>query len=227
MGNPADRYAPANFFVRCLIVLFVSAVENVHINMDKIKHIYNTFARVFDTMDCFSVARKNREAAIKTIKKVMKLSQKTVLDIGCGTGTWGSMFAQAGAVVSGIDFSENMIDIARRKYPTRHFEVLAANQLCTFPDKSFDIVTSSFVLHDILQPERSQVLREMSRVMKEWVFIFDYGAQKIPFMPTVFEFVEGNLYKSFVAEIDDDLQNIYQLSQKHSLLGGGAVYCCR
>src|ERR1700709_332181 len=54
---------------------------------------------------------------------------KKVLDIGCGPGVFTARHAQAGADVVGIDFSEQMISIAKDQFPTIDFQFADAERL--------------------------------------------------------------------------------------------------
>ncbi|HSE36657.1 MAG TPA: methyltransferase domain-containing protein, partial [Blastocatellia bacterium] len=46
-----------------------------------------------------------------------------VVDLGCGSGLWARELVKAGYDVLGIDISEAMIDIARRRVPQGKFQV--------------------------------------------------------------------------------------------------------
>ena len=52
----------------------------------------------------------------KEILKELKWKSKNVLDVGCGTGFFAYNAAKKGANVLGIDFSEQAIKIAKKKY---------------------------------------------------------------------------------------------------------------
>ncbi len=50
-----------------------------------------------------------------TVDRLMPLEGKSVLDVGCGSGRYGLVFAARGAArVVGVDFAPAMIDLARR-----------------------------------------------------------------------------------------------------------------
>ncbi|HJZ49762.1 MAG TPA: methyltransferase domain-containing protein [Roseiflexaceae bacterium] len=95
-----------------------------------------------------------------------------VLEVGCGTGTLALIAKQrVGATgrVSGIDPSVQMIARARRK-AARHsltidFEVGVIEQLA-FPDQSFDVVLSSFMMHQLPDDLKRQGLAEIARVLR-------------------------------------------------------------
>lgn len=51
------------------------------------------------------------------------VSEGLVVDLGCGSGVWARELTQAGYQVLGIDISESMIRIARRRAPRAEFRV--------------------------------------------------------------------------------------------------------
>ncbi|MBR5337565.1 MAG: class I SAM-dependent methyltransferase [Lachnospiraceae bacterium] len=67
------------------------------------------------------------------------LPGKTALDIGCGTGVLCRILKEMGFKVTGIDLSEDMIDIARNAGSGIDFEV--ADMVTYRPEGSVDLVT--------------------------------------------------------------------------------------
>jgi SAM-dependent methyltransferase len=68
---------------------------------------------------------------------------RTILDIGAGTGSFSIPLAQRGYHVTHVDFSENMIEVARGKaggMSNLEFVVANAADLSRFADRSFDLV---------------------------------------------------------------------------------------
>ena len=92
---------------------------------------------------------------------------KKVLEIGCGNGADGVLFAQAGADYTGVDLTEAAIEATRK-----HFQAVAAPgrfqienaESLSFPNESFDFVYSYGVLHHTANP--SQAFGEVLRVLK-------------------------------------------------------------
>jgi len=64
-----------------------------------------------------------------------------LLDIACGSGFAASVAARRGALVSGIDASEQLIAIAAARTPSGDFQAGDMFAL-PFPDDSFEVVTS-------------------------------------------------------------------------------------
>ena len=95
-----------------------------------------------------------------------------VLDIGCGTGRLAiearERVGETGHV-SGIDPSWQMIARARHKGKRTglsiHFQVGVIEQLA-FPDQSFDVVLSTFMMHHLPDDLKRRGLAEIVRVLK-------------------------------------------------------------
>ncbi|SDW12978.1 Trans-aconitate methyltransferase [Marininema mesophilum] len=82
-------------------------------------------------------------------KGVLKLLQpqkgEKILDLGCGTGDLTKEISKTGAVVTGSDFSEEMIEKARVKYPEIPFIVENGETFRT--NEKVDAVFSNAALH--------------------------------------------------------------------------------
>lgn len=94
-----------------------------------------------------------------------------ILDLGCGMGDFTAKIAAAGAIPTGIDFSEVMIKRAKQKYSELEFQVEDASQYRT--DIPFDAVFSHATIHwikDAPAVVRSiwMALREGGRLVAEF-----------------------------------------------------------
>lgn len=94
-----------------------------------------------------------------------RLDGERVLDLGCGYGCYTDYFAQIGADAVGVDGSEKMIAMARKRYPGLRFTVADIEKPLPFEDEHFDIVFSNQVLMDIENIDF--VFSECKRVLKE------------------------------------------------------------
>lgn len=92
---------------------------------------------------------------------------KKVLEIGCGNGTDGVMFALAGADYTGVDLTPAAVEATRIHFECLGlrgiFQVENAEKL-TFADESFDFIYSHGVLHHT--PNPSVTFAEVFRVLK-------------------------------------------------------------
>jgi SAM-dependent methyltransferase len=90
-----------------------------------------------------------------------------VLEVGCGLGTDGAQFANAGADYTGIDLTQAAVDLAQLRFELFDlpgtFRVADAESL-DFPNDSFDLVYSHGVLHHT--PDTAGAIREIHRVLR-------------------------------------------------------------
>jgi len=91
----------------------------------------------------------------------------SVLDIGCGEGyVLDELAARGIANVEGVD----IVDIRRNKdYPFRLYD----GETLPFPDRSFDLVVLSFVLHHVPNERKLALLEEALRVSRAKVVVIE------------------------------------------------------
>ena len=121
-------------------------------NFDTIAHSYDRMNR----MMTFGLDRRWRKCAVRGL-------QGNVLDVACGTGDMVVSLAKQGCTVTGVDISEEMLEMARLKAKGERLMVADAEQL-PFADGEFDAVTCAFGVRNFVHLE--QGLREMLRVLK-------------------------------------------------------------
>lgn len=81
---------------------------------------------------------------------VPDLSGKRVLTLGCGSGEeLDLLYAKGASQIVGIDISEELINLAKARYPQASFYVMGFEDLENFPEDSFDFVYSSLAMHYI------------------------------------------------------------------------------
>src|SRR5438552_8587093 len=87
----------------------------------------------------------------------------SILDVGCGPGYVSAAAAERGAIPIGLDFSEEMIAIAKKKFPRIESRQGDAQNL-PFPDANFDRVLANLPLPHLANPARA--CAEAARVLK-------------------------------------------------------------
>lgn len=91
------------------------------------------------------------------------LRGKRLLDIGCGSGMFAAEAALQGAMVSGLDASAPLLDIARARLPSGDF-VQADMGTIPFLDHGFDVVTGFNAFQFATSP--AAALAEARRVLR-------------------------------------------------------------
>ncbi len=176
----------------------------------------------------------------ETLRKIaLEMSEvkpgETVLDVCTGTGKAATWFFKAGAKVTGIDISQDMISIARAKHPEITFRVMNASRL-EFPDKSYDVVNVQMGLHDMPVAVIRKVLVEMARVAQRTVIIAEPQAPKNSFLRVIFrcllfsEFFEASDWKGYTnLDLKKEIQDSGMYIEKEKSLTGGLlrIYMCR
>ncbi len=85
-----------------------------------------------------------------------------ILDLGCGTGLASAPLIERGYHVTGVDPSEPMLAIAKRKLPSATWQVGNAESL-PFKDGSFDAVISGQAFHRM---DAEAAIAEVRRVLR-------------------------------------------------------------
>lgn len=133
--------------------------------LNKTTQDYNLIAKHF------SGAREKPWQEFSFLFNDYLLSGEKVLDIGCGNGRFFELCKDK-VFYFGIDNSEELIKIAKSRYPEANFQVADALNL-PFSDNYFDKVYNIAVLQHIPSREfREQFLKEIKRVLKSEGLLF-------------------------------------------------------
>jgi len=107
------------------------------------------------------------------------LSNKEILDVGCGNGAWLRTIIEWGGEpdkLHGVDLLESRIDEAKKRSP--HVDYSLSNGcVLPFPDKSMDMICAHTVFSSILdQGARDYLAMEMIRVLRSGglLLIYDF-----------------------------------------------------
>jgi demethylmenaquinone methyltransferase / 2-methoxy-6-polyprenyl-1,4-benzoquinol methylase len=124
--------------------------------------MFDRIAPVYDAMNRTMTAGLDGRWRRATAEAVVRPGD-AVLDGCCGTGDLAIACARAGGRVTGLDFSERMLERARRKAP--ELEWINGDLLALpLPDASFDVATVGFGVRNVEDLERA--LRELRRVLR-------------------------------------------------------------
>jgi demethylmenaquinone methyltransferase/2-methoxy-6-polyprenyl-1,4-benzoquinol methylase len=129
---------------------------------DDVRTMFDRIAPVYDAMNRAMTLGLDRRWRRLTAQAVVRHGDK-VLDACCGTGDLALAGRAAGGEVVGVDFSEAMLERARRKAPELEW-VRGDAAALPFPDGSFDAVTVGFGIRNLADLEGG--LRELARVLK-------------------------------------------------------------
>jgi ubiquinone/menaquinone biosynthesis C-methylase UbiE len=114
---------------------------------------------------------------------------ETLLDIGMGTGTFAILSAKKGAKVTGIDFSEKMLKVAKQKMKLEgltdnpqiiKMPVIELDEV--FSDKSYDKITAILSFSELYRDEQDFCLKQINRILKddgEFILVDEVKPEKV------------------------------------------------
>jgi demethylmenaquinone methyltransferase / 2-methoxy-6-polyprenyl-1,4-benzoquinol methylase len=139
------------------------SVASGRLPAEGVRAMFDRIAPVYDAMNRTMTAGLDRRWRRLTAEAVVRPGD-LVLDACCGTGDLALADVHAGGRVTGLDFSERMLERARHKAPELDWvngDLLAL----PFPDASFDAATVGFGVRNVDDIERA--LRELRRVLRD------------------------------------------------------------
>jgi demethylmenaquinone methyltransferase/2-methoxy-6-polyprenyl-1,4-benzoquinol methylase len=138
-------------------------VESGRLPSEGVQRMFDRIAPVYDAMNRVMTAGLDQRWRKATVREAVRPGDH-VLDACCGTGDLAVAASAAGAGhVIGIDFSERMLERARRKAPGlewKQADVLAL----PFEDASFDSAVVGFGVRNVEDLEGA--LKELRRVLR-------------------------------------------------------------
>jgi demethylmenaquinone methyltransferase/2-methoxy-6-polyprenyl-1,4-benzoquinol methylase len=127
-----------------------------------VRTMFDRIAPVYDVMNRVMTAGLDQRWRRKTVQAVVEPGDRT-LDAACGTGDLAIIASKAGATVTGLDFSEAMLQRARRK--SSDVEWIRGDLLALpFDDDTFDSATVGFGIRNVADLPGS--LAELRRVLR-------------------------------------------------------------
>lgn len=128
-------------------------------------NVYEAYKQWSQTYD--SQQNPTRDLSQRVLQHLVpQLDGLTVIEAGCGTGFNSQWLAPHCQQLIGLDFSDNMLAIARRKVPHPHVQFMKHNitHQWPVPPNSADLILINLVLEhiEIIEP----VLRHAATVMR-------------------------------------------------------------
>jgi phosphatidylethanolamine/phosphatidyl-N-methylethanolamine N-methyltransferase len=138
--------------------LSVTAVEN-----DFVEGVYDKLAKSYDLV----FGPTLHPGRLRAIQRMDIQRDERVLEVGVGTGINLSLYPK-NCNVTGIDFSESMLEIARERVERKDIRNVRLLQMdaadLKFADDAFDIVYAPYLISVVPDPVR--VAHEMRRVCR-------------------------------------------------------------
>ena len=124
-------------------------------NKDNTKVAYNVIAKRYYEK------YKDDTTDLEYIDNFFKQCRHKILDLGCGMGHYTKYIKSKGFDVCGIDFSNEMLSIAKKSDLNIKYIL---SDICNLPldlDKDYDGVLLAYVIHHLSKEETRQVLLQL------------------------------------------------------------------
>src|SRR6478735_4463835 len=139
-----------------------TAARSGTLSPEGVERLFDRIAPVYDLMNRVMTVGLDQRWRRATVRAVVQPGDR-VLDAACGTGDLAIIAAKAGGNVTGLDFSEAMLERARKKGP--QVEWVRGDLLALpFEDDSFDAATVGFGIRNVADLPASIV--ELGRVLR-------------------------------------------------------------
>jgi len=146
--------------------------KHSHESPAKTKGFLIRWGALYDTVVNLLTLGQTKRLRTMTIDQAMLKPGEQLLDVGCGTG--GVTIPAKERIgkdgpVAGIDPSPEMIAVARKKAERAGLDIdfrIGVIESLPYPDASFDVVTSSLMMHHLPYDVQQKGLAEVYRVLK-------------------------------------------------------------
>ncbi len=137
---------------------------------ENIEQLFDNIAPTYDKLNHLLSLNIDKSWRRKAVRRIVDTREPLrVLDVACGTGDFAIAIARkaaAGSVITGVDISEKMMEVGRRKISDLGLEILLEQGDCEalkYADGSFDRVSAAFGVRNF---EHIGIgLNEMHRVL--------------------------------------------------------------
>ena len=137
---------------------------NEHTSKQMLKYHLN------ESIDISSRNKSFIEKSVRWITSHFEVDNKTeIADFGCGPGLYTNRLAERGAIVTGIDFSENSLNYAKQVAAEKSLNVnyVLKNYLDFETTNRFDLITMIMCDFCVLSPEqRKKMLSKFHSLLK-------------------------------------------------------------
>ena len=146
--------------------------DNVHLH--EVNKFGSMAERWWDTQGEFKTLHDINPLRIGFIQGFIDISDKRIVDVGCGGGILTEGLAAQGADALGIDLSEELIDVAElhglESGVNTHYQKISAEALAQEQPESFDHVTCMEMLEHV--PDPGSIITACATLVKPGGMVF-------------------------------------------------------
>lgn len=139
---------------------------------------FQNYANYYDILYQEKDYQKECDFLEEIFKKYSDIPVKTILNLGCGTGSHDLILAEGGYQITGVDLSSKMLEIARKKAEEQNKKIdfIEADIRNFELERKFDTVISMFAVISYLTENKdiiSAFKKAAKHLNKNGIFTFD------------------------------------------------------
>ena len=187
-------------------------LANPHGDPDKARRVRAMFAAIapkYDLNNRLHSLGRDRAWRRVAVKMAEVQPRDRVLDVACGTGDLAMRFRKVADDVVGLDFTYEMLPLARRKSGVIPYLQGDAMRL-PFADASFDVVSIAFGLRNVTDP--AAALAEFHRVLRPGgrLIVLEFTVPTNPLMQWINDMYCGKIMPRTATWIAGDTSGAYR-----------------
>ena len=141
-----------------------------NLDHDEVNKFDELAAKWWDKNGEFKPLHQINPLRVGFIKERSSLEGKKVLDVGCGGGILAEALNELGAIVTGIDASENTIGVAKTHSKSigsdvKYIQNTIEEFTSSYPDERFDVITCLEMLEHV--PSPNEIIKSCSNLLKD------------------------------------------------------------
>lgn len=178
---------------------------------EKVRGMFASIAKSYDLNNRLHSFGRDSAWRTKVVRLAEVCDHERVLDVACGTGELTRAFRKHANPerVVGLDYTAQMLDIARAKPRDRIEYIQGDAQALPFPDKSFDVVSIAFGIRNVQEP--ATAIAEFRRVLAPGgrLLILEFSRPRFPPVRWANDFYSGWLMPRTATLISKDKSGAY------------------
>lgn len=145
-----------------------------NVNLKEIDKFGSQAERWWDEQGEFKTLHAINPLRIEFIQRFTCISEQIVIDVGCGGGILSEGLARLGAKVTGIDLSEDLIDVADlhglEAGVQVHYQKISAEEMAEQNPAVYDFVTCMEMLEHV--PDPAAIIAACAKMVKPGGMVF-------------------------------------------------------
>lgn len=213
--------------------------EKENIDSNTIKNFFNKRAEK-DVEDLMTITsyhdkanlEKRQKEEINVLTKKIDFNGKKLFEIGCRLGRWTDFFQDKCHIYVGIDYSENLIELAKKhfNYSNCYFKKLSVTEIdeCNLPIKGpYDIIFIAGVLIYLNDDDITNMIKHINKLthnntiiyIRETISILDTRLTLKDFYSTELEVDYNAIYRT-----EEELLNFFKEIKNISSIESSEIY---